>query len=96
MVVVDVEKFDDLYIPTSGSATYTSTYHGGKRGKYRYSYSTNRSDIQINPNFKEIGAFVMDGIPEGTKLWNRGDIPGLRYVWRNGKAVPDLRTERQR
>jgi len=47
-----------------------------------------RSQIDVHPDFDKLGAFVMDGIPDGTPLSNFDpNDPTYAYEWHNGKAV---------
>jgi len=47
-----------------------------------------RTNIDLNPDFEAIGAFVPD-FPEGTRVYLE-DAPGIRYIWQNGKLVPHV------
>jgi beta-lactamase regulating signal transducer with metallopeptidase domain/peroxiredoxin len=75
------------YFPRSEKMTMTITKHDGTEERIRY--VTERSDVEINPDFEKLGAFVMDGIPDGTQL-NNFDLKdfGYGYEWRDGQVRP--------
>lgn len=85
-----VQKIGDTFVPVSGKLVVEEV-HGD--GTHRTSsYVATRSNIQLNPDFSSMTAFVMDGIPDGTVVWNE-DFPGLPWVWMNGAAVADTGTD---
>ncbi len=53
-----------------------------------YTYTVARDQIRWNPDFAKMGAFVMDGVPEGAVI-SHWDFPGIRYVWADGRPVVD-------
>lgn len=46
------------------------------------------TNVDLKPDFASLGAFRAD-VPDGTHVIVVEE-PGLRYIWRNGKVVPDL------
>jgi hypothetical protein len=77
---------DDRFIATAETETTTDRTNGGK--EYRWQVIVKRSRIDWRPDFEKLGAFVMDGIPEGTRLINRDpNDHTYAYEWRNGQAV---------
>jgi len=81
---VEVEKVGDYHIPISANLTYKKKYSDGTTS--HTNWNSKRSRIQLNPNFEEMGAFVMDGIPEGKRI-NMKDRPGLVYIWADGRFI---------
>ncbi len=47
-----------------------------------------RENIEWNPDFEKMGAFVIDGIPEGAKVQNF-DFPDVPHIWADGRAIID-------
>ncbi len=84
---INIEKIGDYYVPVSGTLVNTLKYSDGKTKQTRW--TSERSNIQFNPDFESIGAFVMDGIPDGTSIYMEG-MPGLRYVWSNAGFIVDI------
>ncbi len=84
---VEVEKVGVYFIPTSANLIRKDKYSDGTTGQV--SWSSKRSKIQLNPNFEKMGAFVMDGIPEGTRIV-MNEYPGLKYIWANGRFILDV------
>ena len=84
---VYIEKIGDYYVPVSGTFVNTLRYSDGKTKQTRW--TSEISNIQFNPDFESIGAFVMDGIPEGTSI-NMEGMPGLRYVWSDAGFIVDI------
>jgi hypothetical protein len=65
---VHLEKIGGHFIPTVESMTNTSRTIAGKENHSKI--VVKRSKIDLEPDFEKLGAFVMDGIPEGTVLFN--------------------------
>jgi hypothetical protein len=82
---VEIEKVGEHYIPISAKLNRSYKYSDGTT--QTDSLTSKRSKIQLNPNFEEMGAFVMDGIPEGTRVINI-DKPGFIFIWHDGKVTP--------
>ena len=84
---VKLEKIGDHFIPVAETQIGTVMRTGGKESRSKE--VVKRSAIDTNPDFEKLGAFVMDNIPEGTRLWildpNNHDYG---YEWRGDKAVP--------
>jgi len=87
---IEILEIEGNYIPVAGTMIYTSIYDNEK--KNRTQYTTKRTDIKLNPDFDKLGAFVMDGIPDGTRVHHL-EMPGIRFVWQNGTAVLDVGAE---
>jgi hypothetical protein len=81
---VDVQKIDDIFVPVAGHFTHKSRKSDGRVITSHFKYE--RSEIELHPDFKAIGAFVPD-IPDGTKVHVK-EAPGIRYVWKGGKITP--------
>lgn len=83
---VRIEEFAGRYVPVSGALTHTLKYSDGTTKQAHW--ASKRSNIQFNPDFKAMGAFVMDGIPDGaaTRMEETSD---LQYVWSNGEFILD-------
>lgn len=84
---VKLEKIGDHFIPTAETRTATRMAPDGS--KYRGRMVVKRSKVDLHPDFEKLGAFVMDGIPEGTRVNNSDpESYGYEYEWRDGKVVP--------
>ena len=81
---VEVKKIGEYYIPISANLICKKKYSDGT--SEQITWSSKRSKIQLNPNFEEMGAFVMDGIPEGTRIIVH-EHPGLEYIWADGRFI---------
>lgn len=81
---VEVKKVGGHYIPISANLIHKYKYNDGKTEQD--TWSSKRSKIQLNPNFKQMGASVTDGIPEGTRI-SMDDRPGVEYFWSNGRFL---------
>ena len=83
---VALEKIGDHFIATVESTTATYKRVSGKEDHTKI--VVKRSQIDLNPDFEKLGAFVMNEIPEGTRLtsFDPNDHT-YGYEWHNGKAV---------
>lgn len=86
---VDVQKIDDTFVPVTGYFTHKIRKSDGRVITFHFKYE--RSEIKLHPDFEAIGAFVPD-IPDGTRV-DVKEAPGIRYVWQNGKIVPDKKAD---
>lgn len=77
---------DGVHVFVGGKMTEDVAFSDGSTR--RTIYESTRSNIQFNPDFEAMGAFVMDGIPDGTRVFHK-QFPGLPYVWRQGRFVMD-------
>ena len=84
---VEVEEVGEYYIPISANLICKNKYSDGTTSQD--TWSSKRSKVQLNPNFEEIGAFVMDGIPEGTRVIVH-EHPGLEYIWADGRFLLEV------
>jgi hypothetical protein len=83
---VALEKIGGHFIATVESTTATYKRVSGKEDHTKI--VVKRSQIDLNPDFEKLGAFVMDEIPEGAPLtsFDPNDHT-YGYEWHNGKAV---------
>jgi len=89
---VRFEKIDGLWVPMeadSGQDIRTAQGHFSK-GNWHYK----RTKIVLNPDHDKLGSFddPLENPAQDPELVNgtRLDlVPGIRHIWRNGKAVPD-------
>ena len=83
---VHLEKLGDRFLPTAETVTTTDKTVTGKENHSKL--LVKRSQIDLEPDFEKLGAFVMDEIPEGTSLNNFDpNDHTYAYEWHNGKAV---------
>ncbi len=83
---VKLEKIDGHFIATSESETMTMKWLSGRESHSKI--IVKRSQINLRPDFEKLGAFVMDGIPEGTVVFNSDpNDHTYAYEWHNGQAV---------
>jgi peroxiredoxin len=88
LVVEDVEiaRLEDHYFPVSGALI--STWVCGAKGRSRTRITSRRSNIRFGPDFKKLGAFVMDKIPNGTLVIDDDDKESKTfYRWWNGRPI---------
>ncbi len=84
---VRLERIGNRFIPTAETLTSTTVTTDGT--KWRSRQVVKRSAIDLNPDFEQLGAFVMDGIPEGTRLnISDGANHSYGYQWKGGKVTP--------
>jgi hypothetical protein len=88
--LVEVTRFSRVggyYIPSEGSERETIV-GAGPNNIATFIDKVVRSNIRLSPPFDQLKAFDFD-IPNGVPLSFPDQTPGISYVWRNGKAVPD-------
>jgi hypothetical protein len=86
---VKIENIDGIFVPVEGRVRINTVRSNGEEETSVDTFK--RSEIDLNPDFdKYEGAFVLD-VPDGTPV-NYVDFygTGVRYVWQNGKMVPDV------
>jgi hypothetical protein len=83
---VEIEKVAGYYVVTKSRITETARL--GDVVIESQTLEVKRENIQWNPDFDKMGAFVMDGIPDGAEVRNF-DFPGVRYVWADGRPIVD-------
>ena len=84
---VTIKKVDGKFLPVSGVLLYTLFFSDGSKDEQRW--ESKRTNIQLNPDFEKMGAFIMDGIPNGAFVEHE-DFPGIRYIWNGSRAVIDV------
>jgi len=83
---VRLEKIGGRFIPVAETETTTTRRVSGKESHSRIVVT--RSQIDRSPDFEKLGAFVMDEVPEGTRLTSFDlDDPTYAYEWHDGRAV---------
>ena len=83
---IDVQRVGDVFVPVSGECRTTHTLSGGERRETRI--EVKRSDIDLNPDFKALGAFALN-FPDGSKIQHL-DFDGANYEVQGGKLVPRM------
>ena len=84
---VKLERIGDHFIPTAETMTSTMVKTDGS--KYRDRMVVTRSQIDLNPDFEKLGAFVMDVVPDGTPVSNSDPQSyAFEYEFRDGKVIP--------
>ena|GEM_PF-5195059 len=87
---IEIQNIEGRHIITSGTMVCTDFFtDGSKDCQY---WEAERPNIQLDPDFEKLGAFVMDGIPEGTPVENE-DFPGIAYMWNGREAIVDAGLE---
>jgi hypothetical protein len=83
---VRFQKHGDVWVPMQGTVHQVWSKNGKvmSEGTIRIK----RLSIDLKPDFAAAGAFVAN-LPNGTRV-KVHDNPGLRYVWQNGRIVPDI------
>ena len=82
----EVNDVNTLFVAKSSRFTHTVNFTNGTKSSDQSEYAV--SDIQLNPDFESLGAFKVD-LPNGTRVFVM-EFPGVRYIWQNGKIVPDV------
>ncbi len=82
----DIQEVNGVIVPKNACFTSTVKLSGAGKSVARNTYRI--SQVSLNPDFKAIGAFTPN-VPEGTRI-KLLEAPGVRYVWRNNKAVIDV------
>jgi hypothetical protein len=82
---IDFVKIDDVFVLSKGRFTAPNRDTDGTQ---TLTYEFELSDIKLNPDFVALGAFKFK-IPDGTPVIIM-EHPGIRYIWKDGRAVPDV------
>jgi len=78
----EIQSFDNCYVASSGKFTFKKKL----KGKKKYVENIFKiNNIEINPDFKAMGAFQLD-IPDGTIVF-LPDAPRGKYEWHKGKII---------
>ncbi len=80
---VEIEKVGDWWFPMKGTCSTRVFYSDGTMELMRT--QVQRSNVEWNPDFEAMGAFVMD-LPDGTPV-EYAEYPGIAYEWEKGKVV---------
>jgi hypothetical protein len=82
---IHFEKHGEIWVPVEADYQWEDVYNGGRTRKV--SGNIKRFQIDLNPDFKAIGAFVPN-FPDGTRAFDM-DHPntGIKYEWRNEKIT---------
>jgi len=86
---IEIDKFGDTFIPTSGKCTKTYTYSDGTQKITKM--KVDRSNIELSPDFNDPNTFRVN-LPDGITVYDE-DVPGVRYEWRNGGIVKQVDKE---
>jgi len=82
-VVTELKEIDGSFLPAQAVLTHTITFADGSVDFSKHSYTV--TDIDLN------SAIAFDvNLPEGTRMYVMEE-PGIRYIWRNGEIVPDMK-----
>ena len=84
--LVDFHEVNGIIVPKDAYLTTTGKLSFDGKTIARYTYQI--SQVSLKPDFKALGAFTPN-VPEGTRV-KLLEVPGVRYVWRNNKAVLDV------
>ncbi|UCG48488.1 MAG: hypothetical protein JSU94_01680 [Phycisphaerales bacterium] len=83
---VQIEKVGGHYVVTKSTVNERVLFR--ERLIESQTLDVKRENIEWNPDFEKMGAFVIDGIPEGAKVLNF-DFPDLPHIWADGRAIID-------
>lgn len=83
---IEFEKIGEIFVPVSGRLTNKILFKGGDTKTT--SVRVKRSNIQIRPDFKAMGAFKIN-LPDGTPVIIE-EVPGIIYKWQDGKLIPGI------
>jgi hypothetical protein len=82
---VEIARIGEYWFVVAG--TRARAYEGSSDHQ---TFKSRRTDVVCNPDFEAIGAFKMDGIPDGTRATDE-DAPGIAHVWSKGRVVTKAR-----
>jgi len=86
----ELRRIEGYYIPIrSEFSLEIAKKDGGPAAIDLYHYTV--KNVDLNPDFEALKAFQFN-LPDGTPVSLR-EAPGIGYVWRNGRAVPDVEDE---
>jgi len=85
-----LENIKDVWVPIEAENQRSYTYEDGRVMTVKSHHK--RNEINLNPNFEMQGFFVPDDVPDGTQAYFTG-IGGGRFVWHNGRPVPQIDDE---
>ncbi|MHC4739884.1 MAG: hypothetical protein ACYS9Y_13340 [Planctomycetota bacterium] len=80
---IAIQEIDGYFIPIKGTFVSKVFYTDGTVEHVKK--QVERTNIQWNPDFDAMGAFMMD-IPDGTRV-QYDEFPGIKYEWLNGKLI---------
>jgi hypothetical protein len=81
-----VEQIDGRYVTTQAKFVLTVTDGDTQLSNVTYHYKL--ANIDFDPDYEAMGAFGIP-LPEGTVATHK-DVPGQRFIWTNGRFVPDI------
>ena len=84
---VMIEQRGEHFVPVAADEVSVSRLKDGREMRTRV--IAKRSDFQREPDFERLGAFKMDGIPNGTPVSPVKRTDFLTYMWRDGRVVVD-------
>lgn len=86
--LTEFKQIDGTWVPVQGTLTTTITRQDGSR--VVNVISTNRQQVELRPDFDKLGAFLLNDIPDGTRIGAIGEWAntGVEFEWRGGKIVP--------
>ncbi len=83
---VVIEKINDRFVPVSGRFVLT-IYDKEHELISNDLYMCKRSQIELHPDFKSLGAFRVN-LPNGMPIHPKGQ-PGILYKWQDGKIISE-------
>ena len=83
---VEFQKVSEGWVPVEAEYQFSTKYVDGRVIAEKKSHK--RLQIDLDPNFKAIGAFVPN-IPDNTNIAIEG-VDGIGYRWLQGKPVPNI------
>lgn len=89
--IEEIERHGEVFVPVAAVMECRESFQDGKNE--RTVYRTRMKDLRLRPDFTAIGAFVMDGIPDGSPVLPKDRNDHLIYVWRGGRVVVDVNEE---
>lgn len=84
---VKFQEIGNVWVPVEADMKNTWTYKDGR--EVTVSMQHKRSDINLEPDFESVKAFVPN-IPDGTRVYNevsRITSEGIQFEWKDGKPI---------
>lgn len=85
----EFEKIDDRTILVAGRFTTKVVPVSPREPAYSETVLARRTEVDLHPQFDDPKLFSPSTVPDGAEVWVEDDLDsGVRYIWRDGAAVP--------
>ncbi len=86
-----LEKIGTYYVPVKGELLVRPEFEKGKDGGEQRTV-IELSNIELEPDFEAMGAFKLEGVPDGTnvQIFEEDNRVSTDFVYRDGQVVPRI------